>query len=86
MQKITQAQKISIFKKNILIVKNVYIFPKIICLYAIFVVILHSERKEMNIFMSEFTPPHVVKGRLSALCRFVAKHGGDIYATGGTWL
>ena len=42
--------------KNISIVKNVHIFPKIICVYENFVVILHSERKEMNIFMSEFTP------------------------------
>ena len=43
--------------KNISIVKNVHIFPKIICVYENFVVILHSEKKEMNIFMSEFTPP-----------------------------
>ena len=47
--------------KNISIVKNVHIFPKIICVYENFVVILHSEKKEMNIFMSEFTPPMLQK-------------------------
>ena len=43
--------------KNISIVKNVHIFPKIICVYEKFVVILHSVINKMNILMSEFTPP-----------------------------
>ena len=55
--KITQAQKISIFIKNISNVKNVHIFPKIICVYEKKVVILHSVINKINILMSEFTPP-----------------------------
>ena len=57
MQKMTRDKKKTIFTKKVLYFKNVHIFPKIICVYENFVVILHSERKEMNIFMSEFTPP-----------------------------